>query len=181
MAFQGTALDRRVKSKKIAGLNLVSLMDIFTILVFFLLMNSGDSQEIEKAVFISLPDSMADGSFQNELLIVVGDEYISIKDQDVVSIKDLENSKGKANQVLSQALQEYAATQGELNKFEQKNGRSVTIMGDQQVPYIILKSVMASCSEQNFRDIALAVNQVVSGVMEIQQPWAQPQSTQMVS
>ena len=54
-----------------------------------------------------------------------------------------------------------------MSEFEKKNGRSVTILGDQQVPYEILRSVMASCSEENYRDIALAVNQVVSGVVEV--------------
>jgi biopolymer transport protein ExbD len=163
MSFNGSVLDRRQTNKKIAGLNLVSLMDIFTILVFFLLMNSGDSQEIEKATFITLPDSQAKGSFQNDLLIVIGDEFISIKGQDVVSIADLEKAKGKAVPAIAEFLKKYVEDLGELSYFEKKNGRPVTIMGDQVVPYIVLKAVMASCSQENFRDIALAVNQVVQG------------------
>jgi len=167
MAIQGTVLDRRDKSKKVAGLNLVSLMDIFTILVFFLLMNSGDSQEIEKATFISLPDSQASSSFQNDLLIFVGDDYISINDENIVSLSEVDKLKGKTVEQLANALNGYAKEQGELTKFEEGNGRSVTIMGDQEVPYLILKSVMATCSQENFRDIALAVNQVINGVVEV--------------
>ncbi|NVK36823.1 MAG: biopolymer transporter ExbD [Gammaproteobacteria bacterium] len=165
MAFQGTVLDRRQKQKKVAGLNLVSLMDIFTILVFFLLMNSGDSQEIEKANFITLPDSQATGSFQNELLITIGDDFVSIGDENIVDIKTVEQAKGKSIDVLAQALKAKAAEKGELTEFEQKNGRSVTIMGDQGVPYLILKGVMATCSQENYRDIALAVNQVIGSAI----------------
>lgn len=161
MAFQGTVLDRRNSQKKAAGLNLVSLMDIFTILVFFLLMNSGDSQEIEKAVFITLPDSQATGSFQNDLLITIGDEYISIGDEDMVDVKTVAAAEGKAIDALAAVLKQRASEKGELTDFEKKNGRSVTIMGDQEVPYLILKGVMATCSQENFRDIALAVNQVI--------------------
>lgn len=165
MGFKGTVLDRREKPKKAAGLNLVSLMDIFTILVFFLLMNSGDSQEIEKANFITLPDSQAKGSFQNELLISIGDEYITIGDQKIVDVKTVEQAKGKPIAALSEVLKQAAIEKGELTDFEKKNGRSVTIMGDKDVPYLILKGVMATCSQENFRDIALAVNQVVGSAL----------------
>ena len=165
MAFQGTVLDRRETQKKAAGLNLVSLMDIFTILVFFLLMNSGDSQEIEKATFITLPDSQATGSFQNELLITIGDDFISIGDENIVDIKTVEQAKGKSIESLAQVLKERGVEKGELTEFEEKNGRSVTIMGDKDVPYLILKAVMATCSQENFRDIALAVNQVVGSAL----------------
>ena len=168
MSLNGSVLDRRASNKKVAGLNLVSLMDIFTILVFFLLMNSGDSKEIEKATFITLPDSQAKGSFQNDLLIIVGNEYISIKDEDVVKISELKSAKGKAVPAITEFLKAYSSELGELTAFEKKNGRPVTIMGDQTVPYILLKSVMASCSQENFRDIALAVNQVVQGVGDFQ-------------
>ncbi len=165
MAFQGTVLDRREQQKKVAGLNLVSLMDIFTILVFFLLMNSGDSQEIEKATFITLPDSQATGSFQNELLITIGDDFVSIGDENIVDIATVEKAKGKSIDILAETLKLKAQEKGELTEFEKKNGRSVTIMGDQDVPYLILKAVMATCSQENYRDIALAVNQVIGSAM----------------
>lgn len=165
MAFQGTVLDRREQQKKVAGLNLVSLMDIFTILVFFLLMNSGDSQEIEKATFITLPDSQATGSFQNELLITIGDDFVSIGDENIVDIATVEKAKGKSIGILAETLKLKAQEKGELTEFEKKNGRSVTIMGDQDVPYLILKAVMATCSQENYRDIALAVNQVIGSAM----------------
>lgn len=167
MALQGTRLDRRETTKKTPALNLVSLMDIFTILVFFLLMNSGDSQEVEKASFITLPDSVAGGQFQNELLITIGEEFVSIGDDDIVPVKDVVAKQGKPVDALVAELNRRALEKGELTEFEEKNGRSVTIMGDQEVPYLTLKSVMASCSQENYRDIALAVNQVVSGVVEV--------------
>jgi biopolymer transport protein ExbD len=168
MGLQGTVLDRREKAQKTAGLNLVSLMDIFTILVFFLLMNSGDSQEIEKAKFITLPDSQAKGSFQNDLLIMISDDAVLINEQEVVSLEKVKAAKGKAIPELAAFLKEYAGEQGELTAFEKKHGRPVTIMGDQSVPYEILKGVMASCSQENFRDIALAVNQVMKGIADVQ-------------
>jgi biopolymer transport protein ExbD len=167
MGIQNTGLYKRPTAKKTAGLHLVSLMDIFTILVFFLLMNSGDSQEIESAKFITLPDSAAKSSFSNELLITVGKEFISIDDVEIVSLEQVQKADGKAVSEIIDALKKNSEEHSEMNKFEKENGRSVTILGDQQVPYEILRSVMASCSKENYRDIALAVNQVVSGVVEV--------------
>jgi biopolymer transport protein ExbD len=167
MGLNNTGLYKRPTAKKTAGLHLVSLMDIFTILVFFLLMNSGDSQEIESAKFITLPDSAAKSSFSNELLITVGKEFISIDDVEIVSLSKVQEAGGKAVSEITDVLKKNSEEHSEMNKFEKENGRSVTILGDQQVPYEILRSVMASCSEENYRDIALAVNQVVSGVVEV--------------
>ena len=95
MLAKSTALIHSPVAKKTPTLNLVSLMDIFTILVFFLLMNSGDSQEIEKANFIQLPDSMAKGAFQNDLTIMIGDEFIQIGDEQIVALSEVETLNGK--------------------------------------------------------------------------------------
>jgi biopolymer transport protein ExbD len=94
----------------------------------------------------------------------VGTEFISIDDIEIVSLKKVQQAKGKAVAEISAVLKNNSEENSEMNEFEKKNGRSVTILGDQNVPYEILRSVMASCSQENYRDIALAVNQVVAGV-----------------
>ena len=162
LSRSGSLLNRPIK-KKVPALNLVSLMDIFTILVFFLLMNSGDSQEIEKANFIQLPDSVAKGDYQDNLSITIGEEFISIKDEDIVSLDEVKKADGKAIEKLAARLSVEKKSEEDYTEFEKKSGLPVTIMGDQAVSYVILKSVMATCSQENFRDIALAVNQVVGG------------------
>lgn len=167
MSFKGAGLYKKPSDKKVAGLNLVSLMDIFTILVFFLLMNSGDSQEIESAKFVQLPDSQANSSFTNELLVTIGKYTILIDDKEVVDVERVIELDGKPVPEIIEALKAQAIEKGELTEFEKKNGRSVTILGDKAIPYAILRSVMASCSQENYRDIALAVNQIVSATGEV--------------
>lgn len=167
MGIQSSGFYKREEKKRSIGLNLVSLMDIFTILVFFLLMNSGDSQEIESAKFITLPDSKANSSFSNDLLITVSREHILIDDREIATLQQVADADGKAVDEITAVLKEKSIERGELSDFEKKYGRSVTILGDQEIPYVILRSVMASCSQENFRDIALAVNQVVTGVVQV--------------
>lgn len=156
------------KSGPPVKLSLVALMDIFTILVFFLLMNSGDSQTLEDAKFVKLPDSSSQTSPHSELVIHVGQEELWADDKKVIDVKDIPLGKDEPIEALGDVLSKYSTMRGELNDFEQDNGFAVTIMADKAVPYAVLKSVMATCSEQNFRNISLAVNRVSATVFASQ-------------
>ncbi|MEX1033545.1 MAG: biopolymer transporter ExbD [Cellvibrionaceae bacterium] len=141
-------------------LNLVALMDIFTILVFFLLLNSGEAEKLENAKFIQLPNSSAGDPPHDDLVVMIGGDAIWLGDQLLVTLDEVANSSEPAIQSLADALADYRERKGELNSYEEQNGLALTIMGDQAVPFGLLKAVMATCRLENFRDIALAVNQV---------------------
>jgi biopolymer transport protein ExbD len=141
-------------------LNLVALMDIFTILVFFLLLNSGEAEKLENAKFVQLPDSHAGTPPHGDLVVLIGEDSIWLGDELIASIDDVTGSKESSIQALSDALIAYRERRGELNSYEEQNGLALTIMGDHAVPFGLLKTVMATCRLENFRDIALAVNRV---------------------
>lgn len=145
-------------------LSLVALMDIFTILVFFLLLNSGDSQTLEDAKFVKLPNSSSETAPHSELVIHVGTDELWLDDQKVADISDIVLAQDKPIELLANALDAFVIKHGHLSGHEQDNGLAVTIMADRDVPYAVLKSVMATCSGQNFRDISLAVNRVAATV-----------------
>ena len=150
------------KTTKTATLNLTSLMDIFTILVFFLLMNTGDTQELAKANFVKLPDSNADGTLHGQLVINVGDEFVMMGNENIVAVGEVNRKPGEVNKPLGEALKAFAEQSGELTDVEQKIGRAVTIMGDRTVPYDLLKAVMTTCAAYGYRDVSLAINQVAA-------------------
>lgn len=150
------------KPKYASKLNLVALMDIFTILVFFLLLNSGEAEKLENAKFINLPDSHAGTPPHGDLVVLIGEESIWLGDELVVSIEEAVKDPKSAIEPLSEALVAYKERMGELNSYEQQNGLALTIMGDHAVPFGLLKNVMATCRLENFRDIALAVNRTAA-------------------
>ncbi len=149
-------------------LNLVALMDIFTILVFFLLLNNGDANELENAKFVKLPDSSVKAAPHVEALIVISEHEIMLNGEPVISLDDVANSKKKIVQPLVDALDEYEIKKGELSIYEKNNGLPITIMGDQSVSFRLLERVMVSCSVAGFRDISLAVNRIAGPVMQFQ-------------
>lgn len=143
-------------------LNLVALMDIFTILVFFLLLNSGEAEKLENAKFVKLPDSSAGTAPHGDLVVFIDEDAIWVGDEKVVSVDDVKKSKKSSIQPLADALVAYKERKGELNGYEEQNGLALTIMGDHAVPFGLLESVMATCRLENFRDIALAVNRIAA-------------------
>jgi len=157
-----TFLYQRKKPAFSAKLSLVSLMDIFTILVFFLLLNSGESENIEHAKFVQLPDSSAGTAPHKELVVLIGKQEIWLGESVVANVSEVMEDPDKSIASLAAALTQDTQKRGELSGFEKNNGFAITIMGDKSVSYTLLKSVMATCREYNYRNISLAVNQVIS-------------------
>lgn len=144
---------------KLPKLNLVSLMDIFTILVFFLLVNSSEVEVLSRDQDIKLPASVADQQPENSLLLVVGREQILVNGRAVGSVPEALGSDDERIETLAEELSYRSERARPLNELEQETGRSITIMGDRAIPYKLLKKIMATCADSDYRDIALAVDQ----------------------
>jgi biopolymer transport protein ExbD len=142
---------------QVPSLNLVSLMDIFTILVFFLLVNSGDVEVLHTDKSIKLPASFSEQVPENNLVVLVSATDVIVGGRSVGSVADLIASTGNNFVPLEQELKYLAQKAGPLKEKDQLTGRPVTIMADQKVPYQILKKVMATCAAAEYRNISLAV------------------------
>lgn len=151
----------RKKVTPVPRLNLVSMIDILTILVFFLLLNQGEIPKIQNAKYIELPKSVSGVEPHAPLLISINQEQIWIGDQKISSVDEILKAPEKVIEPLAEALANHKAGLGDLSELEKLNGLRVTIMGEKYVPYAVLKSVMATCQGKDFRSISLAVNQVI--------------------
>ena len=153
-------MDVRHKRHKAAGaLNLVSLMDIFTILVFFLLVNSSEVEVLPNAKDIQLPESIAEQKAKESVVILIGEENIIVQGTPIVKVSDVMRRRGNDIPELRQAL--LSQNDRVLRKEAQDDiaGREVTIMGDKDIPYRLLKKVMATCTASEYGKISLAVLQ----------------------
>jgi biopolymer transport protein TolR len=153
-------MDRRHKRGKLGGgLNLVSLMDVFTILVFFLLVNSADVEVLPNAKEIQLPESIAEEKAKETVVILIGEHDIIVQGVPVARVADVMRMKGNDIPALRQAL--LSQNDRVLRKEAQDDiaGREVTIMGDKDISYRLLKKVMATCTASDYGQISLAVMQ----------------------
>ncbi len=141
-----------------ASINLVSLMDIFTILVFFLLVNSGDVQVLPSAKGVALPDSVAERPPRETVVVMVDGQTIRVQGRPVVALAQIRQDGSATIGPLKAALVAQWPSPGAAGG---RVRRSVTIMADRALPYRLLKRVMSTCGEAEFSDIYLAVNRQV--------------------
>ncbi|SDW06978.1 ExbD/TolR family protein [Marinobacter mobilis] len=160
MSFTLQSSNQHRHLMKPAKLNLVSLMDIFTILVFFLLLNSGSNQ-ILKVNDVTLPDSTAQEQPKETITVLITDEHILVDGRPVADMVDVVNGNGLIDG-LTEELTFLASKRTELTEEEKAIGRAATILGDQTIPYEILKRVMLTCAKSDYRDISLAVSRISS-------------------
>ena len=160
-------MEKHHKRNKGAGaLNLVSLMDIFTILVFFLLVNSSDVETLPNTKDIQLPESIAEDKAKESVVIMIGEEDILVQGEAVVKVANVLATTGNDIPALREALK--SQNDRVLRRAAQDDiaGREVTIMGDKDIPYRLLKKVMATCTESDYGQISLAVLQKSSDKLD---------------
>ncbi len=145
-----------------AKLSLVSLMDIFTILVFFLMVNSGDVEVLEADKNISLPESVSEQKPDVALTIKVSPDDIVVQGRRMGSVAEVLSQQDNLISALKEELAYQADRAPAMTEREAEIGRSVVIMGDQGMPYKLLKRIMTTCADSDYRDITLAVNTAAS-------------------
>lgn len=168
----------RSKRKKTPGMNLTSLMDVFTILVFFLLTNTSSNEALDPPKVITLPDSVVETKPRETVTLMVTDQEILVEAKPVVATAEVINSEGtiieaikeamvaemgKALAVAATAKAETAAEAGENAEGEaQPEPPEVNILADRTIPFSLLKKVMSSCTEAGYTKVSLAVIQKAS-------------------
>jgi biopolymer transport protein TolR len=148
---------RNAKGSKPVALNLVSLMDIFTILVFFLLVNSGQVETLPNAKDIKLPQSIAEQKSRETVVITVTGDDILVQGKSVASVAAVMNQQGMVIDGLQAALREQSDRVLRQDAMSDVADREVTILGDKALPYKLLKRVMATCTAAEYGQISLAV------------------------
>lgn len=150
---------RHHERSKPASLSLVSLMDIFTILVFFLLVNSAEIQTLEPPKSLSLPESVAQDKPRETVIVMVTKDAVYVQDEPVVSVADVDRADGVIIAPLRRALKAQDDRALMRASATDPSAREITILGDRDVPYRVLKKVMATCTEADFGKLSLAVMQ----------------------
>ena len=168
---------QRAKTRQ-AGtrLNLVSLMDIFTILVFFLMLNTGEVEVLQPDEKIALPKSFAQLRPDDAPVIKVGKDAIYFREQTVVSVANIKRNADMI-QPLYQTLSNYqpAKRQDKTTSASDPKPKSIAIMGDAGVNYALLKKVLYTCAQAGFRDVSLAVEYTSRSTLAVNQQAGQAQ------
>lgn len=155
-------LDQFKKLNSGSGLNLVSLMDIFTILVFFLLVSSSSVQQLPSNKDLTLPTTVTKKAAKETLIITITRSDILVQGVKVASIEQALSEKGILIKSLEQELS-FHASKLPQSEGEQPAQRSITIMGDENLPYELLRKILATCRQVNYTHVAFTAMQKAKG------------------
>ena len=143
-------------------LNLVSLMDVFTILVFFLLVNSSSSDVMEPPKNIKLPDSVVDAKPRETVIVLVTEQNVLVMGDVVMPTQEVIDSKAPVMEPIKQRLLEQQKKVIGIRTQAVAKSREVTVLAHRSLPFKLLKKVMASCTSAGYSKISLAVIQKAS-------------------
>lgn len=138
-------------------LNLVSMMDIFTILVFFLLVSTS-SQNLPSTKNLKLPTTVSQKQPEETLLVEVTKDSILVQGVQVTTVAVALSSSDTLITPLGKELK-FHASKVLLGQPANTEKRAVTIMGDENIPYQLLKKILATCSNEGYTQIAFAAYQ----------------------
>jgi biopolymer transport protein ExbD len=145
--------------KKTLGLNLTSLMDVFTILVFFLLFNSSSGDVLDAPKEIKLPDSIVEGKPRETVVIMVAPDIVLVQGQLVANTAELFNAREELVTGVAKELLQLDRRIIGINTKEAVESKEVTILADRTIPFTVLKKIMSTCTSVGYGKISLAVIQ----------------------
>ncbi|WP_289101759.1 biopolymer transporter ExbD [uncultured Marinobacter sp.] len=134
------------------GLNLVSLMDIFTILVFFLMVNSSDVKVMQNTADVPLPVSTSEKDAVENLTIQVSGQSILVQGREVARVDAI----GADDLHVAGLSEELAYRRNRWSEVPEQ-GLEVTIMAGRETDYRLLRKIMKTCVDEQFRQVRLAV------------------------
>ncbi len=144
---------------KVAALNLTSLMDIFTILVFFLLVNSSSTEVLETPKQLTLPASVVEQKPRETVVIFISPTEVTVQGERVALVQDILAADRQNVAAIGERLSEVSDKIVGLSTRTVANSREVTILADKSVPFNVVKKVMSTCTSQGFERISLGVLQ----------------------
>ena len=155
---------RRIKRMKrnrgkISKMNLTSLMDVFTILVFFLLVNSGSVELVEAPKDVKLPESVEEAKPRETVVISISPEDVLVQGRAVARVEDILAGEQATLDPLAARLAELKENIVGPATMNVAESQEVTILADKSVPFIVVRKIMSACTGEGYENVSLAVIQ----------------------
>lgn len=152
---------RKARNQTMVDMNLVSLIDVFTILIFFLLSNSAEVEVLPPTKAVQLPESSAEESPRDTLVVMVSGQEIVVGTRVVALVADVLAAPTDLIAPLKAELDEQQRQRQVVRQENAARAQAITIMGDKNIPYQLLRKVMFTCARANYSDVSFAVRQKV--------------------
>ncbi len=147
-------MERNNKSHRV-NLNLIPMMDILSVLVFFLLFHSFNGTLPEQR--LSLPESVVETKPRGTVAISVTPEAVMIQGKAVVRTADLYDDRIGIVREITDRLEQVQPHKTNNKTVAENESREITLLADKTIPFKVLKKIMTSCTASGYGKISLAV------------------------
>jgi biopolymer transport protein ExbD len=153
---------RRKRGEGTVKLNITSMIDMFTLMVVFLLKNySAQGQLVTPAEGLLLPTSSIEKNAGEALSVKISEKTIMVENTIVVDIADYQKllkQKDFMIEPLYKVLSEHAkSAQQSAAMFKTQFSGKISIQGDVAIPYNVLTRVMYTCGQAGYPVMNLVV------------------------
>jgi len=152
---------KRMDQRQIVAptLILTSLMDIFIVIVIYLLMNQALGVDIVAPPrSVKLPESVVDTSPKQTVVMTVSNEDVVVQGERIASTNEVLESKDDLIISVGVRMQKIRESYIGISEESTANSTEVTIMADRGVPFKVIKRLMSTSSSAGYSKISLAVN-----------------------
>lgn len=159
---------KQKKSRKnaVVSLTVISLMDIFTILLLFLLVHVGDEGvALPASDQLSLPVSTSKTLPQSTITLMVTEKDILVEGTRMMAVDEALKADVFVLFPVRAELERLAERTKALarrNPSVRFTGK-ITVMGDKKIPFKLLKKIMSTAAHAEYPDISLGVMQKNEG------------------
>jgi biopolymer transport protein TolR len=160
MKMSKRALRKVRRAKKqgvVTSINLVSMIDIFTILIIYLLVNTAAVQ-IVGAEQVDLPSSIAVEPPRENVSIILTRDDVLVDGEPVMKVADIKDNGPAVLPALKAALESASPRTPTQQQDPAAEGGEVNILADKTIPYSLLKKIMTTSADAQFAKISLGVN-----------------------
>lgn len=145
--------------RQVTSLSLTSLMDIFTILLLYLLVNQSAGTVLEPPKNIKLPQSIVETKPRETLVVMVSNDDVLVQGERVATMAEVMASPDDVIEAIRDRMIQVRESALGLATQSESQDAEVTVMANQKVHFRAMKRVMTSCTAAGFTKISLAVNQ----------------------
>jgi biopolymer transport protein ExbD len=153
---------RKARGSSEVKLNITSMMDMFTIILVFLLKNfSTQGQIVTPATGLTLPASSVEKVAQEALNVKISKNSIAVENRMVIDEKEYSAIMEQQDFMIPELLAALTKYESEARKsaelFNKNYTGEITIHGDVAIPYKVLTRVMYTCGQAGFPVMNLLV------------------------
>jgi biopolymer transport protein ExbD len=153
-------IERMSRNRRaVPKLNLTPLMDVFTVLVFFLMANSASVETLQQPKAITLPESVVEAKPRETVVIFVSKEEVLVQGVPVARVADIAAAPNVEIEPIGVRLAELSESVIGVSTQAVAESQEVTVLADKSIPFHVLKKIMATCTGQGYTRVSLAVIQ----------------------